>query len=783
LSCGLNQATDAERQALRELVERAKEVLSGAGTPGKPFNPGAEYKALLNKFRTVSSGKDVLDVIKNDESLLLKVMNVVHEHKLSNVLGWTATPIVNLAWVGRASLDLFEQFLAYPIHQALTRGAPVQKAEDVFIARQIISQGTGHIRGALDYGRSVFGGLGQLKPGGGYLQNIGTILDQAELDPIKRQALEGLGNRKFITGPYIMQGIFGASDEFMNKPIGKAIGETINWLGMIKRLGLRGLQVTDGLVKNSAYMAGLSQSVISRAMVAQTLDPLTKTVRKLAPNEQEVYIAALEEDALRLNRKGIGTLQKMDAERAHLVLQVHEESLTYARNSAFQGTFSSKRIEEMVKGLNAQTPIAKFFKITLFLFTRTPLQILGYVGHRLPVTQQLSKRWWQDIKGLNGKRGQAMATAQFLESYMIVGSLFGLAHAGIIRGRHPKERRDLLLSTGIPEYSVRIGSRWVSFKRLDPLAMYAGIAADLYGAGQYLQDGELSEMTSALIVGMVENTIDKTYLQGLGDLFKALDDPKRYGEQFIKNQITSVFPQPPIPLGEQTPGQAVASSVAELVLPSALVAGTARITDPKLREVRDLMDSYLANTPWGRGTLPVKTDVFGRELERDHDFFGDLGEAIGARVQTTRNTPALLEAARLNAFSTDSEPTILGVNTLSKKEYEQWRGIMNELQTTEIMNRLVTSQGYARLSDFAKFRAFRKVQAKITNSAKRLMIQRSPSIRDAILEKQRFDIQRLMESGAPATQADFETINDILNHDPAKHRLFKREFESSFQER
>jgi hypothetical protein len=115
-------------------------------------------------------------------------------------------------------------------------------------------------------------------------------------------------------------------------------------------------------------------------------------------------------------------------------------------------------------------------------------------------------------------------------------------------GAKNKERRDAEKLGGFQEYSFRIPAnsmfnsgdkdKYISYQRLDPMATMVGIIADIAEYSKYDESGTdstASLMFSNLASTVVNNITNKSYVQGLDNLFNVLRDPTKNGEKFLGN--------------------------------------------------------------------------------------------------------------------------------------------------------------------------------------------------------------------------------------------------------
>jgi len=106
------------------------------------------------------------------------------------------------------------------------------------------------------------------------------------------------------------------------------------------------------------------------------------------------------------------------------------------------------------------------------------------------------------------------------------------------RSTSPGER-ELAYRTAPPQ-SIRIGDRWISYKRLDPFASALAFTVD---AIREFQSGKpIDEVWGKIGLGMMRNMQDKTFLQGVSDVVNAVQDPERFGTKWATNIATGFIP-------------------------------------------------------------------------------------------------------------------------------------------------------------------------------------------------------------------------------------------------
>ena len=91
-----------------------------------------------------------------------------------------------------------------------------------------------------------------------------------------------------------------------------------------------------------------------------------------------------------------------------------------------------------------------------------------------------------------------------------------------------------------PPQSIRIGDQWVSYKRLDPFASALAFTVD--AIKEFTSGRPVDETWGNVGLNMLRNMQDKTFLQGVSDLFNAINDPERFGTKWAVNIATGFIP-------------------------------------------------------------------------------------------------------------------------------------------------------------------------------------------------------------------------------------------------
>ena len=144
------------------------------------------------------------------------------------------------------------------------------------------------------------------------------------------------------------------------------------------------------------------------------------------------------------------------------------------------------------------------------------------------------------------------------------------------------------MNTGWQPYSLKVGDQYYSYRRLDPVAMFLGIAADLAVVGKdTLAGGKtsmdmFSQCASGLAVAATNNVTSKTWMQGVSEVVGFLNNPNESWEQFSGRFAATFAPY--------------ASGIRFI----------RQQTDDPMREMRGIMDYTLNTIPGFSDSLPAK---------------------------------------------------------------------------------------------------------------------------------------------------------------------------------
>ncbi len=190
-------------------------------------------------------------------------------------------------------------------------------------------------------------------------------------------------------------------------------------------------------------------------------------------------------------------------------------------------------------------------------FITTPTNIFKMAWAERSPLGLLSKRN-REILAKGGPEAQLLASRMAMGS-TLMGTAYFMAQNGQITGAEPSdpEAAAMLKAMGWKPYSIRIknddGSfRYESYHRAEPLAFLIGAVAD---AAQFLkwkhtfdeneyeeEEVQARKIIGALVAGIAENSMNKTFLSGVADFFEMLSDPPRRFDHWHDRNAGAMIP-------------------------------------------------------------------------------------------------------------------------------------------------------------------------------------------------------------------------------------------------
>jgi len=99
-----------------------------------------------------------------------------------------------------------------------------------------------------------------------------------------------------------------------------------------------------------------------------------------------------------------------------------------------------------------------------------------------------------------------------------------------------------------PPQSIRLGDRWYSYARIEPMATTLATMVDMLNTVQRAKNGQdMAKTISDFYVYFLAQLKDKTFTRGLGDMMNAIEDPRsaaRWATTFASSWVPNIIRQP-----------------------------------------------------------------------------------------------------------------------------------------------------------------------------------------------------------------------------------------------
>ncbi len=467
-------------------------------------------------------------------------------------------------------------------------------------------------------------------------------------------------------------------------------GQAVDLLGETVRLPGRFLVAGDELFKSVGYRMELNARAFREA-ASEGLegDAMARRMDEIMRNPPEdIRLAAIDAGRYQTFTKPLGE-----------------------GGQAFQGVVNA------VPALRLITP-----------FIRTPVNIMKFVGEGT-VLAPLSRNVRAEFAA-GGARRQ-MATAKIAMGSMASAFAADLAGRGLLTGNGPSDpdTRKIWLTTHQPN-SMKIGDEWVAFSRLEPLGAFFGIAADISLIMGQLDEPDRQNLATALVIAVGKNVTSKTYLRGLSEAARVMNEPDRYGERYIQQFAGTLIPT-------------IGAQVTRAGLPG-IVDG-----DPVLRDVRSIYDKLCSRVPGCSTSLPPRRNIWGEPIV----LGGGIGPDIMSPIYTNKvvDDPVSTEILRLGVSQKMPSRQIMGIE-LTPQEYDAYSQIAGQ-SAKEELTKLMKRSDYKKASDGPdglKALAIKKVFQE-TRAAARGRILKDKKFVDLLDRVEERNLERRRKIKAPAT--------------------------------
>jgi len=391
---------------------------------------------------------------------------------------------------------------------------------------------------------------------------------------------------------------------------------------------------------------------------------------------------------------------------------VHLDAIQAGRYQTFTEPLGEGKFGTL--GASLQKSIAKIPALRyIFPFVRTPVNIVRYAFERFPATALFTTKFKEALA--KGGREADLAIAKLAIGSTITAGVAMHAYAGNVTGRGPSDPREraVMFETGWQPYSIRVGDKYYSYNRFEPIGILFGITADMVDIYKYadekrLNDEEISlgELGSMLAASVTENITNKTFLTGLSDAIQILSDPDRYAEENIRRFVASFVPT--------------------------VVAYERKSDDPILRDAQSFGDAVANRFPEVFGNLDIRTS---QDLSPKRNIFGDVktyketfgGKYSPVNVSPIKNDVVFNEFVNLG-YTPPFPRRLIGGVQLNPQQYEDLLYQQKVLGTKQLLQNLIQSPRYKLLPKQTKIDTINDIILKRQKSAREIIQAKYPEI-------------------------------------------------------
>lgn len=433
-------------------------------------------------------------------------------------------------------------------------------------------------------------------------------------------------------------------------------------------------------------------------------------------------LGAMDEFFRTMNRMGFMRSEEYRAERMKKPASAQENAAEAERRAA-ENIFQED-LGALGKAINhARVKDPSGVLRVLMPFFKTPVNIAKYVYRRTPLGV-LSPRNLSDIKAGGGKSSEAVSRIVF--GSIVSASFTALALDGQITGggpSDPKERRAWLRSN--QPYSIKIGGKWISYQRFEPLSKLMSGAAAIADAYRFRDEYPTDQLVGKLVADMGKSWTDTSFMTGINDTLNALSDPGRYGGKFITRMATGVVTPPGM-------------------------AWAAREMDPYVRDPKGFKQELMARVPGMSENVPPKRDLWGNPVEHNQPkgFFG----VIPTKVSEEKADPVDQEMMALGINTDIPSNKIHGVE-IPQDLYDKFVERTGQ-RSKIVLDALVKAPGWENVNDFEKEKVITGVINKVRDEEREMLLpvmvkRRLKEAPDVDAERKKIELEFFGKKGRP----------------------------------
>jgi hypothetical protein len=374
---------------------------------------------------------------------------------------------------------------------------------------------------------------------------------------------------------------------------------------------------------------------------------------------------------------------ELAARQEYLVAHPAGDMTNAAHDLALRNTFQAElgKFAKAAQGTIRKDPTGALRY--LLPFWKTPINLVKESANYSP---------YGLFKGI--AKGDVNAQAAGLVGSGLAAGVAYLALNGFITGGGPvaPAKRETLEATAWQPYSIKLGDRYISYRRLEPVGLAFALVSDAVHSMK-AGDPEVVSQSKAdtAVAHITRNLADVAFLPTLSNLAEAITNPGARAQGFIRNEVASIVP--------------------------AMMKDVAQAADPTIRKPTSIPQAIEARVPGLTSRVPAVIDITGQPVKRPAS---SVGGANPFPTTTAKNDPVISEIARLG-ISTPTPPSKVKLAGKQIQLSEKERQKVAEAEGQDFFQRatkLISQPSWQRKTDDAK----RKM---LTDTRKQVDEQRS----------------------------------------------------------
>jgi len=303
----------------------------------------------------------------------------------------------------------------------------------------------------------------------------------------------------------------------------------------------------------------------------------------------------------------------------------------------------------------------------------------------------LMKRGLELTPGVGAVMGRGAKGAQVSDviAKQVAGAMIAYYFAqkyvdGELTGAPPrnKSEREAFYRAGKLPWAVRIKDKWYSYRRIEPFNTVISSVATIGDTYMRRNQEPPIKLIEGIVLDMVRNLLDASYLSGMSSLMKAFEDS--YGGEYILEGILA-----------QTVSGFVPYSSAQRSTTRAIEA--LQTGEATLRRPRTMPEKLMAQFPLTSKKVSPRYDLWGEPITLEG---GPLRQYLPYKAKTETTDPVEIESQRLKYYPGVPSIVVDGVK-LTQELYDQML-IIGGKDAKRRLDLLVSRENFAYKGDIEK---------------------------------------------------------------------------------